>query len=295
MRMAIVGATRSATSRARFLSNFHVGIARPSARRSGAGMAPVGRGCVRSHGGAVGRKDSVTGHWGWPGSCSLARFRRFRTGSLPRLIDGFETRIGRRTLGNRRRSGTVIIDELGPEHMRTGFPIVYTSADSVFQIAAHEEVIPVHGALSLSARSPTSWWAKGMGIGRVIARPFVGAPGTFTRTANRHDYALPPSERTLLDALTVAGHPVLAIGKIQDLFAGRGVTAAVHTRERRSWRGRDRAGDVDLPAGLIFANLVDFDTLVRPSQRSGRLRCKPRAIRRPSRDLVADAASATIS
>jgi phosphopentomutase len=225
------------------------------------GMAPVepraafGRMAERSAG-----KDSVTGHWEMAGVVLARAFPTFPHGFPPALIDGFETRIGRRTLGTKAASGTVIIDELGPEHMRTGFPIVYTSADSVFQIAAHEEVIGVP-ELYRMCEVAYELAAEGMGIGRVIARPFVGAPGTFTRTANRHDYALPPSGRTLLDALTAAGHSVLAIGKIQDLFAGRGVTAAVHTRSDDHGVDEIERAMSTVPAGLIFANLVDFDTL----------------------------------
>ena len=131
-------------------------------------------------------------------------------------------------LGNKAASGTAIIDELGAEHMRTGALIVYTSADSVFQIAAHEEVVPVpelYRACEIAYRLV----GEGLGVGRVIARPFVGAPGHFKRTANRHDYALPPSGETLLDRVKAAGVPVIAIGKIEDLFAGRGITRAIHT------------------------------------------------------------------
>src|SRR5205807_2080288 len=136
---------------------------------------------------------------------------------------------GSNTVGNKAASGTVIIDELGAEHMRTGALIVYTSADSVFQIAAHEDVVPVP-ELYRACEIAYKIVGEGLGVGRVIARPFVGAPGHFTRTANRRDYALQPSGDTLLDRVKAASLPVVAIGKIEDLFAGRGVTKAIHTK-----------------------------------------------------------------
>jgi len=176
------------------------------------------------------------------------------------VIAEFERRIGRGSLGNVVASGTEIIDRLGPEHMQTAKPIVYTSADSVFQIAAHEEVIPLREQYRI-CQTAFDLVARGMGVGRVIARPFVGAPGSFKRTANRHDYALEPTEETLLDRLTRHGVPVVAIGKINDLFAGRGVGRAIHTAsdaegmERLSETMREQ-GD-----GFIFVNLVDFDTV----------------------------------
>ena len=226
------------------------------------GMAPVdrplgafGRMAERSAG-----KDSVTGHWEIAGIVLPKAFPTFPNGFPRELIAAFEQRIGRGTIGNKAASGTVIIDELGPEHMRTGEPIVYTSADSVFQIAAHEAVIPVRELYRICGIA-YELAAEGMGIGRVIARPFVGAPGRFTRTANRHDYALPPSGTTMLDLLKAAGQPVFAIGKVQDLFAGRGITAAVHTRSDDHGVDEIENAMRAVPGGLIFANLVDFDTL----------------------------------
>jgi phosphopentomutase len=205
-------------------------------------------------------KDSVTGHWEIAGLILDRPFPLFPNGFPPEIMSEFEARIGRRSLGNKAASGTAIIDELGPEHIRTGFPIVYTSADSVFQIAAHEAVVPVeqlyefcHVAFELVS--------VGKGVGRVIARPFVGEPGAFQRTANRRDFALTPFAPTLLDRVTDAGLPVFAIGKIEDLFAGRGITAAVHTRsDAHGMDEVDRALQ-STPRGLIFANLVDFDTV----------------------------------
>ena len=204
-------------------------------------------------------KDSVTGHWEIAGIVLSRAFPTFPNGFPRDLIASFEQRIGRRTLGNRAASGTVIIDELGPEHMRTGFPIVYTSADSVFQIAAHEEIVPVPELYRI-CRIAYELAGEGMGVGRVIARPFIGTPGQFKRTANRRDYALPPAGTTLLDALTAAGRSVIAVGKIEDLFAGRGITNAVHTTsDDHGLDEIERAMDATT-SGLIFANLVDFDT-----------------------------------
>jgi phosphopentomutase len=204
-------------------------------------------------------KDSVTGHWELTGIVLERAFPTFPNGFPASLIHEFERRIERKTLGNKAASGTVIIDELGPEHVRSGSPIVYTSADSVFQIAAHEDVIPVPELYRI-CEIAYELAAKGMRIGRVIARPFVGKPGAFTRTANRRDYALPPSGTTLLDALTAAGKPVLAIGKIEDLFAGRGITTAIHTKSDDHGVDEIEKALASAGPGLVFANLVDFDT-----------------------------------
>ena len=205
-------------------------------------------------------KDSVTGHWEMMGIVLERAFPTFPTGFPPDLIAGFERRIGRGTLGNVVASGTEIIDRLGADHLRTGKPIVYTSADSVFQIAAHEEVIPIAEQYRI-CEIAFDLVGRGLNVGRVIARPFVGAPGSFTRTANRHDYALDPTGETLLDRLARAGVPIVSIGKIHDLFAGRSTGRAVHTSSDAE--GMDRLEEVlaGTPAGLVFANLVDFDTL----------------------------------
>jgi phosphopentomutase len=205
-------------------------------------------------------KDSVTGHWEIMGVVLDRPFPTFPRGFPPDLIADFERRIGRRTLGNKVASGTAIIDELGAEHLRTGAPIVYTSADSVFQIAAHEEIVPVPELYRI-CQIAYELAARGLGIGRVIARPFVGPAGRFTRTANRRDFALPPSGDTLLDRLTAAGTSVTAIGKIEDLFAGRGITRAVHTASDDEGMDAVEQAMGDTPRGLIFANLVDFDTV----------------------------------
>jgi phosphopentomutase len=205
-------------------------------------------------------KDSVTGHWELMGLVLDRPFPVFPHGFPADLIAEFERRIGRTILGNTVASGTAIIDELGPEHMETGRPIVYTSADSVFQIAAHEDVIPVP-VLYRICEVGYELVALGQGVGRVIARPFIGAPGAFKRTANRRDFSLTPFAPTLLDRLKDAGFPVVAIGKIEDLFAGRGMTSAVHTTSDDHGMDEIEAAMTATTDGLIFANLVDFDTV----------------------------------
>ncbi len=204
-------------------------------------------------------KDSVTGHWELAGLVLDRPFPVFPNGFPRELMDEFERRIGRGTLANKAASGTVIIDELGAEHVRTGKPIVYTSADSVFQIAAHEDVVPVP-ELYRWCEIAFELAGKGMGVGRVIARPFIGSPGAFRRTANRRDFALTPPSRTLLDHLKDAGFPVVAIGKIEDLFAGRGITVATHTVNDDQGIDEVLRAMSTTDRGLIFANLVDFDT-----------------------------------
>ncbi len=204
-------------------------------------------------------KDSVTGHWELMGLVLDRPFPVFPDGFPPDVIAEFERRIGRRTLANKPASGTAIIDELGPEHMRTGYPIVYTSADSVFQIAAHEEVIPVP-ELYRFCEIAFEIVGTGMGVGRVIARPFVGGPGAFRRTPNRRDFALSPFAPTLLDRVKDTGRPVVAIGKIEDLFAGRGITTAVHTASDDQGVDEVLRAMAETPRSFIFANLVDFDT-----------------------------------
>ena len=217
-------------------------------------LGAYGRMAERSPG-----KDSVTGHWEIAGLVLDRAFPTFPSGFPPEMIREFERRIGRPTLANKVASGTAIIDEMGEEHVKTGRPIVYTSADSVFQIAAHEDVVPV----------PTLYeWCeiayeiagKGAGIGRVIARPFVGAPGGWKRTANRRDFSLTPFAPTLLDSVKEKGLPVVAIGKIEDLFAGRGMTSAVHTASDDAGMDEILKAMETIRGGLIFANLVDFDT-----------------------------------
>jgi phosphopentomutase len=224
------------------------------ARTTGVKPAAVGRMAEASAG-----KDSVTGHWEMMGVVLERAFPTFPHGFPRDIIDAFARETGRGVLGNKAASGTVIIDELGEEHMRTGALIVYTSADSVFQIAAHEDVVPVpelYRACDIAYRLV----AEGLGVGRVIARPFVGGPGSFKRTTNRRDYALPPSGETLLDRLKAASLPVVAIGKIEDLFAARGITTAIHTKSDEDGMDEVERQIQQVDRGFIFTNLVDFDT-----------------------------------
>ncbi|MGQ0733040.1 MAG: phosphopentomutase [Acidobacteriota bacterium] len=217
-------------------------------------LASFGRMAERSAG-----KDSVTGHWELMGLVTEHAFPTFPEGFPRELMQAFEARIGRPTLGNVVASGTAVIDRFGPAHLKTGAPIVYTSADSVFQIAAHEAVVPL-ARLYDWCEVAFDLAVKGCGIGRVIARPFVGDAGAFRRTANRHDYAMPPRGETLLDRLTASSVPVSAIGKINDLFAGRGISEAHSTTSDEEGMAQvERCLELQ-PAGLVFANLVDFDT-----------------------------------
>jgi phosphopentomutase len=205
-------------------------------------------------------KDTTTGHWEMVGIHLARPFPLYPHGFPSEVMDEFERRIGRKTLANAAASGTGIIRELGEEHMRTGYPIVYTSADSVFQIAAHEEVIPIPELYRMCEiareimRGPHE-------VGRVIARPFVGSPGAFTRTSNRHDYAVAPPAGMLLDRLAEARVPVVSIGKIYDIYLGRGIGRAEKTRSNAE--GMEKILDVaaSCDSGLIFVNLVDFDML----------------------------------
>lgn len=205
-------------------------------------------------------KDTTTGHWEIAGVISTRPLPTYPNGFPPEIIQEFERRIGRKTLGNYPASGTVIIEELGPEHLRTGYPIVYTSADSVFQIAAHEEVIPVE-ELYRMCRIARELLTGEHAVGRVIARPFVGEPGRFVRTDRRRDFSLEPPQPTLLDRLQEAGQPVWAVGKIEDIFAGRGITEAVHIHDNMDGVDQTLAFLARVDRGLIFTNLVDFDML----------------------------------
>lgn len=205
-------------------------------------------------------KDTTTGHWEMAGIHLAKPFPLFPNGFPSEVMEPFETRIGRRAIGNKAASGTEIIKELGEEHVRTGSPIVYTSADSVFQIAAHEEVIPLFELYKMCEtardilRGPYE-------VGRVIARPFVGEPGAFTRTSNRHDYAVPPPKGMLLDQLKERGVDVYSVGKIFDVFLGRGIGEQVKTKTNADGMAKTLAAMDDLDRGLIFVNLVDFDML----------------------------------
>jgi phosphopentomutase len=204
-------------------------------------------------------KDTTTGHWEMAGLFVERPFKTFPHGFPAPMIEAFEAAIGRGVLGNKPASGTVILDELGAEHLATGKPIVYTSADSVFQIAAHEERIPVEELYRICqvARRLCDEY----GVARVIARPFVGAPGAFQRTYNRRDFSTPPPEPTVLDAIAAAGLPVVGVGKIWDIFNGRGVTENVHSEGNDDGMARTLARLDGLERGLLFLNLVDFDML----------------------------------
>lgn len=204
-------------------------------------------------------KDSVTGHWEIAGIVLGRPFPVFPNGFPADTIEDYSRRTGRRVIGNKAASGTVIIDELAAEQMRTGALIVYTSADSVFQVAAHESVVPLP-ELYRACEIAYKLFVEGLGIGRVIARPYVGQPGAFTRTSGRRDYALPPEGETLLDRLVAGGLPVVAIGKIDDLFAGRGITRAIHTTSDENGLNELDRQVVTAGPGFVFVNLVDFDS-----------------------------------
>jgi phosphopentomutase len=223
------------------------GLPRVSAPKGG-----YGRGAERSR-----AKDTTTGHWEIAGAVTDPPFKVYPS-FPPEALAAFESAIGRKTLGNLAASGTEILTRLGPEHLRTGRPIVYTSADSVFQIAAHEAVVPL-AALDEFCQAAYEIFCGHYGVGRVIARPFTGA-GPFTRTEGRRDFAVPPPP-TILDALAEAGLPVLGIGKIEDIFARRGLTQADHTRNNRDGMAAALSAAAALPGGLAFVNLVDFDML----------------------------------
>ena len=205
-------------------------------------------------------KDTTTGHWEMAGIHLEKPFPLFPNGFPPELLTRFEEAIGRGTLGNRAASGTEIIKELGEQHMRTGSPIVYTSADSVFQVAAHEEVIPLeeqYRICSIARDILRGRWE----VGRVIARPFVGEPGNFQRTPNRKDYAVAPPPGMLLDRLHEAAVAVSAVGKISDVFLGRGITASWKTKSNADGMDRTLEAMEAMALGLVFVNLVDFDQL----------------------------------
>jgi len=236
-----------------------VHLGQPAREQSAQLAAPASLGAYGRMAEASAGKDSVTGHWEMMGIVLERAFPTFPNGFSEDILREFARRTRRGVLGNKAASGTAIIDELGAEHMRTGALIVYTSADSVFQIAAHEHVVPID-ELYRACEIAYELVGEGLGVGRVIARPFVGPPGAFKRTANRRDYALPPSGETLLDRVKDASLPVVAIGKIEDLFAGRGVTRAIHTASDDEGMTRVEEQMAAVDRGLIFTNLVDFDT-----------------------------------
>ncbi len=205
-------------------------------------------------------KDSISGHWEIAGVHLEKPFPTYPHGFPPDVIAEFEKAAGTKTIGNEVASGTEIVQRLGEEHVRTGHPIVYTSADSVFQIAAHEEAIPLPRLFDL-CRTARALLRGDHGVGRVIARPFVGTPGHYTRTGNRRDFSIEPTGQTALDAVHAAGLPVVAIGKIVDLYAGRGMTERRITHSNAEGMAEIESALDTVDRGFIMANLVDFDML----------------------------------
>jgi phosphopentomutase len=203
-------------------------------------------------------KDTTTGHWEMVGIHLDKPFPLFPNGFPPQILNEFERISGRGVLGNKAASGTEIIQDLGEQHMRTGSPIVYTSADSVFQIAAHEEVIPLWEQYKM-CECARSILRGPFEVGRVIARPFTGSPGAFTRTSNRRDFAVPPPKGMLLDQLDEAGLAVYSVGKIFDVFLGRGIGPHEKTKNNADGMAKTMEALEEVTHGLIFTNLVDFD------------------------------------
>lgn len=205
-------------------------------------------------------KDTTSGHWEMAGLSMDVPFRTYPDGFPRRIMDAFEQKIGRKTLGNCVASGTAIIQELGDEHVRTGYPIIYTSADSVFQIAAHEQIIPLNELYHLCEIAREMLVGDDL-VGRVIARPFIGENGVYTRTENRRDFAVAPMKDTILDALTADGLITVGVGKIEDIFCKRGITVVDHTKNNAAGTFSAQrfidSGDGD----FIFINLVDTDML----------------------------------
>ncbi|HOP53052.1 MAG TPA: phosphopentomutase [Bacillota bacterium] len=221
--------------------------------RPGDPQAAYGKKAEQSKG-----KDTTTGHWEIAGLHLEMPFPTYPNGFPEEVISRFEKEAGVKVLGNYPASGTVIIEELGDEHMRTQRPIVYTSADSVFQIAAHIDVIPLERLYELCEI------ARGIlvgehGVARVIARPFAGEPGSFYRTKDRRDYSLPPTGETILDVLVASGVPVTAIGKISDIFTGRGISTSLSAKSNNETMSQLLFALDTVEEGLIFANSVDFD------------------------------------
>ncbi len=203
-------------------------------------------------------KDSTSGHWEIAGVILNQCFPIYPKGFPKELIEKFEKAIGRKVLGNIPASGTEIIERLGEEHMKTGYPIVYTSADSVFQIAAHEAVIPVPKLYEMCQIARTLLQGEHC-VGRVIARPFIGSPGKFCRTKNRKDFSLEPPIPTLLDIAKENGYPVIVIGKVDELFAQRGYTKAYHSVNNQECIDLTLNALKENGEGLIFTNLIQFD------------------------------------
>jgi phosphopentomutase len=204
-------------------------------------------------------KDSTSGHWEIAGIILDKPFPTFPQGFPHGIIQPFQRSIGRIILGNYPASGTEIIKELGRKHIETGYPIVYTSADSVFQIACHEDVIPIE-ELYRFCETAREFLNGDYGVARVIARPFIGKPGDFERTNNRKDFSLPPPEETLLDLLKARGVPVIGIGKVPDLFARRGLTECHRSVVNKECFDHTFRAMKEVDKGFIFSNFVEFDT-----------------------------------
>ena len=228
----------------------------------GSGFAPAacptglyGRCIERSAG-----KDTTTGHWEIAGLPLKTPFPTYPNGFPADVIEAFERATGRGVLGNLPASGTAILDELGEEHMRTGKLIVYTSADSVFQIAAHEDIVPPQELWHICEQARALLQGE-HGVGRVIARPFIGKPGAFVRTGNRRDFSLTPPSDTMLDVLSRAGLDVWGVGKIEDIFAHRGLTQSIHSAGNPACIETLLSMMEKDMNGLIFVNLVDFDSV----------------------------------
>lgn len=204
-------------------------------------------------------KDTTTGHWEMVGLRVDEPFKTFPEGFPKDVIEEFESKTGRKVIGNKPASGTAILDELAEQHMKTGEVIVYTSADSVFQIAAHEEIVPLDELYKMCKIAREIMMGDNA-LARIIARPFVGQPGNYTRTANRRDFSLDPSGNTILDNIKESGQDVIAVGKIEDIFNGKGITEAVHTKSNMD--GVDQTIEYMKKdnKGFIFTNLVDFDS-----------------------------------
>ena len=204
-------------------------------------------------------KDSTTGHWEIAGVQLARPFPTFPNGFPPAVIAEFATRTGRGVLGNIAASGTDVLQRFGAEHERTGAWIVYTSADSVFQVAAHEGVVPL-AELYRACETARAMLTAPNNVSRVIARPFTGATGAYVRTANRRDFSIDPTGETLLDALAAAAIPRAGVGKVDDLFAGRGITSR-HTASNAEGVRAISEALISMESGFLFANLVDFDQL----------------------------------
>ena len=228
-------------------------LALPGVRAIADPRGAWGRMAERSKG-----KDSTSGHWEMAGIVLERPFPLYPNGFPTDLLDRWSERIGRGWIGNVAASGTTIIERMGAEHQRSGKLIVYTSADSVFQVAAHESTVPVE-KLYEACRVARAMLLGEHAVGRVIARPFTGEPGAYRRTERRRDFSLEPPDATLLDRLSERGHPVITVGKVDQLFAGRGVSDAIHTGSNAE--GEEVLADLARRRGegLVFANLVDFD------------------------------------